>query len=151
MRPSKIISGGQTGADQAGLHAAKILKIKTGGTAPYNYMTDEGPNLGLLRSYGLNPGPYDPKTYPKRTRINIADSDGTVIFKALGIRSPGSQLTINICIAMNKPHIINPTPSRLRKWVEDQGILTLNVAGNRERINPGLEERVTKILVEAFT
>ena len=30
----KVISGGQTGADQAGLAAAKKLNIATGGTAP---------------------------------------------------------------------------------------------------------------------
>jgi hypothetical protein len=30
----KLISGGQTGADRAGLEAAKALGIATGGTAP---------------------------------------------------------------------------------------------------------------------
>jgi hypothetical protein len=40
MIPNKIISGGQTGADQGGLEGARLLGIQTGGTAPYNWMTD---------------------------------------------------------------------------------------------------------------
>jgi hypothetical protein len=40
MIPNIIISGGQTGADQGGLFAAEILKIKTGGYAPKGYRTE---------------------------------------------------------------------------------------------------------------
>lgn len=35
----KVISGGQLGADQAGLAAAKAVGIRTGGFAPKNYKT----------------------------------------------------------------------------------------------------------------
>jgi len=40
---AKIISGGQTGADQGGLNAGLLLGIETGGTAPPRFMTDAGP------------------------------------------------------------------------------------------------------------
>ena len=34
MKLRKIISGGQTGVDRAGLEAGKKLNLETGGTAP---------------------------------------------------------------------------------------------------------------------
>lgn len=61
---SKIISGGQTGADQGGLSAAIILNIKTGGTAPKGYRTQAGSaswlnKLGLLEHSSSD---YAPRT-----------------------------------------------------------------------------------------
>ncbi len=38
----RIISGGQTGADRAGLEAGKLLGVATGGTAPANFLTENG-------------------------------------------------------------------------------------------------------------
>ena len=43
----KIISGGQTGIDQLALEIAIELGIETGGTAPPNFMTEDGVNLEL--------------------------------------------------------------------------------------------------------
>lgn len=43
MTLRKIISGGQTGADQGGLRAGRLLHLETGGTAPHNWMTEQGP------------------------------------------------------------------------------------------------------------
>lgn len=134
MHPvTKIISGGQTGADQGGLRAGLALGIKTGGTAPPGFMTDTGPNL-FLKEFGLVEGKPDPRTYPKRTYRNVVDSDGTVLFGNMG--SPGSRLTIRYCENLKKPYIIDPTPDTLLKWVIEKDIHTLNVAGNRERTNP---------------
>lgn len=145
----KIISGGQTGADQAGLFAGKTLGLEVGGTAPPNFMTHEGSNIGLLQGfYRLKEGESDPRTYPKRTRKNVEDSDGTVIFG--NWKSPGSRMTKTSCLHMRKPVIINPTSEQLRVWVDDNGIEILNVAGNREHKNPGIYDRVVKILKEAF-
>ena len=36
---TRLISGGEVGADQGGLMAAKQFGIKTGGYAPFDYMT----------------------------------------------------------------------------------------------------------------
>jgi hypothetical protein len=38
----RIISGGQTGADRAGLEAGRLLGVATGGTAPNNFLTEQG-------------------------------------------------------------------------------------------------------------
>ena len=39
----RVISGGQTGADQAGLAVAKRLGIPTGGCMPKGWLTEAGP------------------------------------------------------------------------------------------------------------
>lgn len=147
MRPQKIISGGQTGADQGGLEAGRLLGIPTGGTAPVGFITDDGPNFELI-SYGLVPGPPDPRIYPLRTRKNVGDSDGTVWFG--NTKSPGGRLTIHTTLLLNKHLLINPTPKELSDWVYQKNIKVLNVAGNRERKNPGITQQVINILLEAF-
>jgi hypothetical protein len=49
----RIISGGQTGADQAGLEAAERLGIPTGGFMPKGFHTETGPRPVLAARYGL--------------------------------------------------------------------------------------------------
>ena len=71
----KIISGGQTGADQAGLEAAIELGIAHGGWIPKGRKTEDGP---LPAKYKLKE--MGTTSYPKRTEQNILDSEGTVIY-----------------------------------------------------------------------
>lgn len=140
----KVISGGQTGADQAGLAAAKLLGLETGGTAPFGYRTDEGPARKLLRdTYGLKESLS--REYAVRTVTNVRDSDGTVVFG--DGESPGSKLTIRQCIKTGKPVCLNPSADELRAWIDGHAIHVLNVAGNRERTNPGIYDRVRTFLV----
>lgn len=140
----KIISGGQTGADRGGLLAGKLLGIETGGTAPPNFMTELGTCLELRDTFGLVEGEYDPRTYPKRTKRNIKDSDGTLLMGI--IHSPGSRLTLRYCQELEKPWIINPTPLDLKEWLDTYKIEVLNVAGNRESKNPGIEKETILLL-----
>jgi predicted Rossmann-fold nucleotide-binding protein len=67
---TKIISGGQTGADQAALDAAIELGIPHGGWIPKGRLTEAGP---LPEKYNLTEMPT--KDYLKRTKQNVADSD----------------------------------------------------------------------------
>lgn len=155
----KIISGGQTGADQGGLEAAWELGLLTGGTAPYNFMTEIGPEFDKLRHFGLSPGPYDPRTYPKRTELNVKNSDGTLILG--NIWTPGSKLTRSLCQRLNKPYLEIPNIDTqlalvkmgdlfLKVWIEANKIEILNIAGNRESKNPGIQEKVKEFLVLAL-
>ncbi len=146
----KIISGGQTGADFAGLVAGKTLALETGGTAPYNWMTAGGERRTLLGSFGLVAGEYDPKVYPMRTLANVRNSDGTVLFGRMG--SPGCRLTIRYCDQEKKPkpYICNPDPNALRNWVKENDIGVLNVAGNREHTNPGIFGVALNAIYTAF-
>jgi hypothetical protein len=144
----RVISGGQTGADLGGLLGAQAAGIKTGGTAPPRWMTEKGPAPHILRPLGLVEGEPDPKTYPKRTEKNIMDSDGTAIFG--NIWEAGTALTSKLCKEHGKPVIINPTVYELLNFILDHQIETLNVAGNRESRNPGLQERVQKVVSQAL-
>ncbi len=146
MKPSKIISGGQTGADMGGLLAAHDLDINTGGWAPKGWRTENGPNPALGVEYGLIQASSD--SYPYRTGLNIADCDGVAIFGDL--ISPGSRLTLSQVKEYGVPHILNPTAVELREFCRENKVEVLNVAGNRESKCPGIEEKVRKIIVEAF-
>lgn len=143
MTVKKIISGGQTGADIGGLKAAKELGIETGGTAPRDYMTEDGPSPEL-KEYSLT----EWGTYAVRTRMNVMNSDGTVIFG--DITSPGSKVTIRNCYHLGKPYIHNPGVLAFFKFLTHFNIETLNVAGNRESSSPGIEEKVKNYLVTSL-
>jgi hypothetical protein len=144
---AKIISGAQTGADQAGLTAAVYLGLPRGGWVPRNRMTENGPLTDIqMQEWDLKE--HQSTGYKPRTLSNVLDADGTVIFG--DISSPGSRLTISYCKDYDKPCLLNPTPDILRGWVKVQGIEILNVAGNRESTNLGIYQRVFDIIVEAF-
>jgi hypothetical protein len=124
---TQVVSGGQTGIDQLALAVAKMTAIPTGGWAAKGWITEDGPMEELLKSYGLKECPK--AGYPARTRLNIQDSDGTVVFGEL--KSVGSALTVDLCDMMGKPCIVNPTPFMLLKFIGENNIQKLNVAGNR--------------------
>ena len=145
---TRIISGGQTGADQGGLAAGLALRLETGGTAPPGWITDTGPDPGLAVC-GLVEGEPDEAVYPKRTRKNVADSDGTLWVG--NVTSRGALLTLGTCHKADKPHIVNPTAPELRAWLLSHEIATLNVAGNRERTNPGISARTALLIQNAVT
>lgn len=97
-----VISGGQTGADIAGLVAAKAYGIKTSGYAPRGFMTTDGPNYLLETEFNLietNVG------YAGRTKMNIDGSDMTIIV-ASNINSSGTALTIRELKRQNKPYVL---------------------------------------------
>ena len=83
----KIISGGQTGADIAGIDAAIASGLSYGGWLPKGRRTEDGP---LPETYALQE--MKTRGYPKRTEQNVIDSDGTVIF-VRGKLTGGSDLT----------------------------------------------------------
>ncbi len=145
-RPTRIISGGQTGADMGALKAGQDLGIKTGGWAPKGWITEGGPNPSL-NSWGLIQ--HSSPNYPPRTRMNCQDSDLTAIFGDL--KSAGTRLTIDICKGDDIPYILNPDATELRTMCEDLKVETLNVAGNRASKDAEIEERVRKLIVEAFS
>ncbi|MBW2083807.1 MAG: hypothetical protein JRI39_12165, partial [Deltaproteobacteria bacterium] len=71
---NKIISGGQTGAEQAALDVAIELGIPHGGWIPKGRLTENG---FLPEIYQLQEMPTT--SYVKKTEQNILDSDGTLI------------------------------------------------------------------------
>lgn len=131
----KVISGGQTGADEGGLEAGHLCGLPTGGHAPRGYRTQTGNNPSLLRDkYGLEEHPSD--KYPPRTKSNVQNAEYTVI---LGDHtSTGCKLTSRYCKELKKPYaIVNHFSERELDEVVDNIIsigtdVVLNIAGNRE-------------------
>ncbi len=135
-----IISGGQTGVDQAALRAAKTLGIPTGGYAPAGWLTEDGP-APWLAEYGLTQ--CDEPGYPPRTRANIQRADATLllVWGAVGHRSSGSRLALKLALQAGKPiTTIDLTRSPDVPWALHllPDVRVLNVAGNRESLRPGL-------------
>lgn len=147
MRPIKIISGGQTGVDQAALRAAREVGIATGGTAPQGYLTEDGPCLELV-SFGLVEG--SSPSLSSRTLRNVFDSDATVLFG--DITSPGSRYTLRCCrVYHTRPVITNPDHWKLRRFVKKHDVKVLNVGGNRLSVcGTDFANHVHDILVSAF-
>ena len=74
-RPWKIVSGGQTGVDRAGLVAAMSFSIATGGWVPCGRLAEDG--VVPEGFYTLQESPSG--GFRERTRRNVVDSDATLI------------------------------------------------------------------------
>jgi len=142
----KVISGAQTGADVAGLWAAKHFGIVTGGLAPKGFKTLLGNRPEMAETFGIVEHP-DP-SYSARTVENVRSSNVTLICSEK--LSAGTRLTVKACkenkveffycqldpenisasidaaIVRHFPHLVNAI-----KNAEVLGLdFTLNVAGN---------------------
>lgn len=151
MTLQKVISGGQTGVDEAALRAAKRLGIQTGGHMPLGFRTQAGQRHDFRELYGLIEH-YSP-AYPPRTSKNVSNSDGTLIMG--DPNSPGCKLTARLCHEMRRPMLAvskyqKDCIASIRMWLAEQSLSVLNVAGNREETNPGIGAWAEAVLVEAL-
>jgi predicted Rossmann-fold nucleotide-binding protein len=80
----RVVSGGQTGVDQAALRAARAAGFETGGFAPQGWATEAGP-APWLAEYGLVECRVG--GYPARTFENVRVADATLWIGPAG--SPG--------------------------------------------------------------
>ena len=145
---TKIVSGGQTGADRAGLDWAIRRDIPHGGWCPSGREAEDGAidmryNLSELENGG----------YRQRTRKNVEDSDGTLILN-LGELDGGSLDTEIFAKKLGKKCLVQSLDSgwddelRLRTtvWLRGNEIKCLNIAGPRESKRPGIYAAVTGFL-----
>jgi hypothetical protein len=135
LLPKKVVSGGQTGADQAGLFAAARFGIATGGWMPYGFKTLAGLNPELAKRFGLHEHPTS-EDYPDRTELNVRQSDGTIRFAA-NWNAKGEICTLKFIRQHHRPFLDvdmrNPRPVKeIVEWIRREGIETLNIAGNAE-------------------
>jgi hypothetical protein len=149
---SKIVSGGQTGSDCAGLFVAKSFGLKTGGYMPKYFRTLSGFRPDLAKLYNLQE--HSSQGYQERTWDNVFISDGTVRFFTKQY-SPGERCTLNAINAHGRPHFdvdlnLEVNPGDLLKWLVDKHIKTLNVAGNSEQTSKGIYEKVVNYLTATF-
>ncbi len=147
----KVISGGQTGADRAGLEAAKKVGMETGGYCPKGYLTEKGSDKSL-KGFGLIQ--TESKDYTERTEMNIKCSDGTVVFSRTdesgNVTGIGTLLTLKIAKDSGKPVLINPESEEFAEWIVRNNIRILNVAGNRRSQNKDIEKTVLRFLAKSL-
>jgi len=146
---TKIVSGGQTGADRAALDVAMGLGLETGGWVPHGRRAEDGRipvrYAGLVET--------DTDSYQTRTALNVRDSDATLIF-SFGEATGGTALTLKLAQSSRRPFLAVDLESasqkdaaeRVREWLEANGVRVLNVAGPRASGEPRITAAVTGVL-----
>jgi hypothetical protein len=102
----KVVSGGQTGADQGAWRAARASGLPTGGMMPLGFLTEDGPPE-FAELYGAKEMPT--ADYRARTEQNVRGSDATLWFGS--VNTPGAKATLNACRGMGRLHML-VTPGR---------------------------------------
>jgi hypothetical protein len=142
----KIVSGGQTGADRAALDFAIEQGIRHGGWCPKGRVAEDG---RIARRYRLK---ETKSAYPAvRTRWNVRDSDGTVIFSLRRRLTVGTRLTADVAQKYKKPLLKIVSPGRdaktsLAAFLRKHRIRVLNVAGPRESGQVGVYDFASGVL-----
>ncbi len=145
----RVISGGQTGVDRAGLDAAIDEGIPNGGWCPKDRRSEDG---RIPERYDLVETPLADAA--QRTEWNVRDSDGTLVL-TIGEPTGGTALTVRLAREHRKPCLVvelggHPDPEAAMAWFEEYGISVLNVAGPRESTFPGIHERAASFLGRLF-
>jgi hypothetical protein len=149
----KIVSGGQTGADRAGLDVAIRWAFPHGGWCPKGRKAEDGI---IGRQYQLLETPS--ASYLQRTEWNVRDSDATVVFTLASTLTGGSKRTAEFAEKHRKPwiHLAQRSSSYespaliLQQFVEEHGVQILNVAGTRGSKEPDVWQFAYETLEAAF-
>jgi hypothetical protein len=95
--------------------------------------------------------------YVRRTEWNARDSDGTVVISVGETLSGGSRKTVELArkhgrlvLHLSKTMGISTAGEALRRFVREQGIRTLNVAGPRALKEPEIGACVRAVLDTAW-
>jgi hypothetical protein len=144
----KIVAGGQTGADRAALDWAIENRVPHGGWCP----------LGRKAEDGVIDGRYDLKETPtthyvQRTEWNVRDSDATVILSIRSVLEGGSQKTLEFarkqkkpCLVLSRVAVGGDAAARLHRFLQENQVRVLHVAGPRASEEPGIGDFVKALL-----
>jgi hypothetical protein len=148
-RISRIVSGGQSGVDRAALEVARSLGIPLAGWCPAGGAAEDVPDVRVLFPELRETESSDPA---ERTRLNVRDTDATLVLTRPGAHSPGTALTIRCAVRLGRPHLVADVddPSAVRAWLERLGRAALNVAGPRESQAPGIHDQAQTLLEAVF-
>lgn len=132
----KIVSGGQTGADRAGLDWAIAHGIAHGGWCPKGRRSEDGkiPAIYILTESASS-------NYLVRTENNVRDSDATVIFTLSDKIDGGTKKTVEFAKDHGKAWIhMRPGvhPKYLARFLDKHQVAVMNIAGKRESTAPGI-------------
>lgn len=144
----KVVSGGQTGVDRAALDAALAAGLEIGGWCPRGRRAEDGL---IPLCYPLRETPS--RDYRQRTRWNVRDSDGTLIF-TWGPPTGGTALTWKTASRLQRPVFLaelSQDPAvlagQIDRWATQHRLHILNVAGPRSSQAPQAAEYVRTVLL----
>jgi hypothetical protein len=149
----RIVSGGQTGVDRAGLAWAIRRGLPYEGWCPKGRRAGDGtiPSRYRLRETTST-------RYTQRTIFNVQDSDATVIFSQSPRLLGGSRRTLEACRVLGKPvlHLasdiltVSESAVLLRKFLRHHPVRLLNVAGPRKSQEPRAGRFAQSVLDATF-
>jgi hypothetical protein len=146
-----VISGGQTGVDQAAWDAAVHCGILTFGYMPLGYLTEKGSRPEYAQKYHAVALPT--AEYPPRTRLNVKKSDAT-IWIGHALDSRGYRCTQKAAYELNRPFHDFPAKTMwsdaIAELIKAHGWERVNFAGPRESSCLGIHDKVMDILIHAF-
>lgn len=153
----KIVSGGQSGVDQAALSMAMEAGLTIGGWCPKGGIDASG--VCVLGTYptlkqASTPDPNE------RTRLNIEYSDGTlIIVPCLPLPESivdGTRLTIDYAVQRGKPHLVISLADKgdaietVLHWISLHNLRVLNIGGPRESSSPGIHQASRTLFRKLF-
>ncbi|TWU60713.1 putative molybdenum carrier [Rubripirellula tenax] len=145
-RPTRIVSGGQTGVDRAGLDFAIESGIEHGGWCPKGRLAEDG---SIPTRYQLTE--HTSRKYPPRTAQNVIDSDATLILHERVLKG-GTLLTREVCKRYRRPYFVvridTDELDEAKRWLKRVRPKTLNIAGSRSQSAPGIYDRALAVLRE---
>lgn len=141
----RIISGGQSGVDRAALDFCLENGIQCGGWCPKGRLAEDGI---IPENYPLREA--DSEDYDVRTRLNVEESDGTLIVYKTEM-DEGTHLTLKAIHEKAKPYFLIDLSLRIdplivKNWIIANDLKTINVAGPRESKYPGIYEVSKEVL-----
>jgi hypothetical protein len=149
----KIVSGGQTGVDRAALDFAIRHGFEHGGWCPQGRLAEDGviPPIYQLRE-------TDSAEYDERTEKNVLDSDATLIVAREKELYGGTAFTKTCAEQLGRPVLVvyerdgvSKSAAALSKFLKQNKVRTLNVAGPRESQAPGIGKFVAELLEAVLT
>jgi len=143
----KIVSGGQTGVDRAGLDVALALEIPCGGWCPKGRLAEDGV---IPDDYPLTETPSE--RYDQRTEWNVRDTEATLVIN-MGKLSTGTLYTVQKAKALKKPLLVVQVDQEMdcgaiNEWFEEHDIQILNIAGPRQSKYPDIYLKTKNLLME---
>jgi hypothetical protein len=154
MQITKIVSGGQTGAERGGLNAAIRCGLPYGGWVPKGRRSEDG----RVPAAYTDVRETESAAYMARTEANVVDSDATLVLTC-GLPVSGNmricafaQKHARPCLVVNLADDRKTATDRIVDWLTSLPLQkgSLNVDGARESKVPGMQSVAQSVLTDVI-